>query len=234
MPERAVTEAIRKTVLVDFAPAEAFELFTTRVSSWWPTATHSYGARQGHGRRLRAPRRRAALRGDRRGHGRVGQDHGLGAAAPARDGVADRQGRRHRGRGALLARGAGLASRSSSTAGGSASPTRPRARATRRLGRRAGALRRERVEEGLKPAQPLGPRHGRVRRRGRGKHEERRLAEAALLQPELGPLAERAAVGLLADEADRARRSSSAIRSSRSAEPAKSAWRRSPEPGVVR
>jgi uncharacterized protein YndB with AHSA1/START domain len=37
------TEAIRKTVLVDFAPAEAFELFTTRVSSWWPTATHSYG-----------------------------------------------------------------------------------------------------------------------------------------------------------------------------------------------
>jgi uncharacterized protein YndB with AHSA1/START domain len=38
-----ITEAIRKTVLVDFAPAEAFELFTTRVSSWWPTATHSYG-----------------------------------------------------------------------------------------------------------------------------------------------------------------------------------------------
>jgi uncharacterized protein YndB with AHSA1/START domain len=37
------TEAIRKTVLVDFAPAEAFELFTTRVSSWWPTETHSYG-----------------------------------------------------------------------------------------------------------------------------------------------------------------------------------------------
>ena len=37
------TEAIRKSVLVDFAPAEAFELFTTRVSSWWPTTTHSYG-----------------------------------------------------------------------------------------------------------------------------------------------------------------------------------------------
>jgi len=36
------TEAIRKTVLVDFAPAEAFDLFTTRVSSWWPTETHSY------------------------------------------------------------------------------------------------------------------------------------------------------------------------------------------------
>ena len=80
------------------------------------------------------------------------------------------------------------------------------ARALRgRLGRRARHLRRERVEEGLKPAQPLVPRHRRVGGRGRGKHEERRLAEAALLQPELGPLAERAAVRLLADEADRAR-----------------------------
>ncbi len=37
------TEAIRKTVLVDFVPAEAFELFTTRVSSWWPKESHSYG-----------------------------------------------------------------------------------------------------------------------------------------------------------------------------------------------
>ena len=36
------TDAIRKTVLVDFAPAEAFELFTSRASSWWPTTTHSY------------------------------------------------------------------------------------------------------------------------------------------------------------------------------------------------
>ena len=39
----AVTEAIRKTVLVDFTPEEAFELFTARVSSWWPVRTHSYG-----------------------------------------------------------------------------------------------------------------------------------------------------------------------------------------------
>ena len=43
MSSTVTTEAIRKTVLVDFAPAEAFELFTTRVSSWWPTRTHSYG-----------------------------------------------------------------------------------------------------------------------------------------------------------------------------------------------
>ena len=37
MSNTVTTEAIRKTVLVDFAPAEAFELFTARVSSWWPT-----------------------------------------------------------------------------------------------------------------------------------------------------------------------------------------------------
>ena len=39
----ATTEAIRKTVVVDFAPAEAFELFTARIASWWPVGTHSYG-----------------------------------------------------------------------------------------------------------------------------------------------------------------------------------------------
>ncbi len=39
----ATTEAIRKTVVVDFAPAAAFELFTTRIAAWWPVRTHSYG-----------------------------------------------------------------------------------------------------------------------------------------------------------------------------------------------
>ena len=38
-----MTEAIRKTVLVDFTPAEAFDLFTARIASWWPVRTHSYG-----------------------------------------------------------------------------------------------------------------------------------------------------------------------------------------------
>ena len=37
------TEAIRKTVVVDFTPVEAFELFTARIASWWPVGTHSYG-----------------------------------------------------------------------------------------------------------------------------------------------------------------------------------------------
>ena len=36
------TDSIRKTVLVDFAPAEAFELFTARIASWWPVGSHSY------------------------------------------------------------------------------------------------------------------------------------------------------------------------------------------------
>ena len=38
-----VTEAIRKTVLVDFPPAEAFDSSPPRIASWWPTETHSYG-----------------------------------------------------------------------------------------------------------------------------------------------------------------------------------------------
>ena len=37
------TEAVKKTVLVDFAPAEAFELFTGGIATWWPVGTHSYG-----------------------------------------------------------------------------------------------------------------------------------------------------------------------------------------------
>jgi uncharacterized protein YndB with AHSA1/START domain len=37
------TEAIRKTVLVDFAPAEAFDLFTAGIATWWPVKSHSYG-----------------------------------------------------------------------------------------------------------------------------------------------------------------------------------------------
>ena len=38
-----MVDAIRKTVLVDFAPEEAFELFTARINSWWPSSSHSYG-----------------------------------------------------------------------------------------------------------------------------------------------------------------------------------------------
>jgi uncharacterized protein YndB with AHSA1/START domain len=37
------TEAIHKTVLVDFTPEEAFELFTARIASWWPVSKHSFG-----------------------------------------------------------------------------------------------------------------------------------------------------------------------------------------------
>ncbi len=40
------TETIHKSVLVDFAPAEAFELFTARIASWWPVRTHSYGCEE--------------------------------------------------------------------------------------------------------------------------------------------------------------------------------------------
>ena len=40
------TDSIVKSVVVDFAPREAFELFTTRIASWWPVGTHSYGGDQ--------------------------------------------------------------------------------------------------------------------------------------------------------------------------------------------
>lgn len=36
-------EAVRKTRLVDLAPTEAFELFTSGIGRWWPTESHSYG-----------------------------------------------------------------------------------------------------------------------------------------------------------------------------------------------
>src|SRR5207302_10016784 len=51
----------------------------------------------------------------------------------------------------------------------------------------------------LEPAQPLGPRHGRVCRSSRREHEETRVLEPARLQAELGALAERAPIRLLAD-----------------------------------
>jgi uncharacterized protein YndB with AHSA1/START domain len=34
-------DAIRKSIDVAVAPAQAFELFTERASTWWPFATHS-------------------------------------------------------------------------------------------------------------------------------------------------------------------------------------------------
>lgn len=37
-------DAIVKTVRVPLAPGAAFELFTARISEWWPLATHSVGA----------------------------------------------------------------------------------------------------------------------------------------------------------------------------------------------
>ncbi|MGH3071544.1 MAG: SRPBCC domain-containing protein [Gaiellaceae bacterium] len=43
MSTTTMTDAIRKTVLVDFTPEEAFDLFTARITSWWPVRSHSYG-----------------------------------------------------------------------------------------------------------------------------------------------------------------------------------------------
>ena len=66
----------------------------------------------------------------------------------------------------------------------------------------------DRFEPGVElgePPQPVGIRDGCVRGRGRGQYEEPDVVDRALLRAELGALAERAAVGLLADERDRSR-----------------------------
>jgi uncharacterized protein YndB with AHSA1/START domain len=41
-----VTEAIQKTVLVDFPPEQAFDLFTRRIAKWWPVESHSFGGEE--------------------------------------------------------------------------------------------------------------------------------------------------------------------------------------------
>ena len=56
-----------------------------------------------------------------------------------------------------------------------------------------------------KPAESLGEGHRGVGGRGRGEDEEPGRGERSQLGPEIGTLAERAPVGLLADERDRAR-----------------------------
>lgn len=77
------------------------------------------------------------------------------------------------------------------------------ARAAGRI--RSSLMRRPRqVVERSEPPQPLLPRHRGVRGRGRGQDEERRLGEAAALEPVLRPFAERPAIRLLADEGDHA------------------------------
>ena len=39
-----MTPDIRKTVDVPLTPAQAFDLFTAKLDTWWPSATHSVSA----------------------------------------------------------------------------------------------------------------------------------------------------------------------------------------------
>jgi hypothetical protein len=61
------------------------------------------------------------------------------------------------------------------------------------------------ASELAEPAQPLVPRNCRIRRRCRRQYEQPLVAERPLLHAELGTLAERTAIRLLADEPDPAR-----------------------------
>ena len=202
------TDAIRKTVLVDFAPAEAFELFTARIGSWWPVGTHSYGGEDVTDVVL-----------EQRVGGRLyevteagEQDWGsvLEWDPPSRF-VLDWQ--------IGEARGTEVEVRFSPEGRGRARRARaPRlrlrhpARALRGgLGHRPRCLRRA---GGLAPSETRNARnqrsrssHGTAAFAGEVEGSTNRAVapEPPLLRPELRPLAERAPVGLLADEADRLR-----------------------------
>lgn len=47
-------EPVRKTRTVPLDPAEAFDLFTTRMGTWWPLTTHSIGEHHATGVRFEA------------------------------------------------------------------------------------------------------------------------------------------------------------------------------------
>ena len=183
-------------------------------------------------RRPRAAGRRPALRGDRQGRAGLGQRARLGAADAAAARLADRRGPRHRGRGDVLARRPGQPRRARA-------PRLRRRRSARallgRLGRRARDVRRDarrRTPETSAAARPTAPPRWRARSRGARRAPSRRGGAPAAR----APAARRTRRGTPPCRRSRSRAaaSSSAIRSSRSAEPSKSALRRSPEPGVVR
>ena len=160
------TEAIRKTVLVDFAPAEAFELFTTRVASWWPVRTHSYGGDEVTDVVFEPRGRRALYEVTDDGRAGLGQGARVGAAAPLPARVADRRGAGTEVEVRFSPEGPGRASSSSTAA---SAPTRP----ARELHRAAGtscsrpSSRAQRARRRRRSAPRAGRRAG-ARRRARG------------------------------------------------------------------
>ena len=87
-----LTEAIRKTVLVDFTPEEAFDLFTARIASWWPVRTHSYGGDDVKTVVLEPHVGGRLYEVTDAGEQDWGSVLGVGAAAPAAARLADRRG----------------------------------------------------------------------------------------------------------------------------------------------
>ena len=230
------TEAIRKTVLVDFAPGGGVRALHDPRLVVVADGDALLRARQGHRRRLRAPRRRTAVRGDRRGHGRVGQDHGLGAAASSRDGVADREVSGTEVEVRFSAGGAGIARRARASRRGNASPTRPLSiRATTAAGTscsRPSSRRRRRRPETTAAARPTAP----LRWQARSTEARRAPSRRGGALAARAPAARRRRRDRPPCRRSRSRVARARARSARAApaEPAKSALRRSPEPGVVR
>ena len=226
------TEAIRKTVLVDFAPAEAFELFTRRIASWWPVSTHSFGGddvtdvvlepqvggrvyevtddgEQDWGARARAGSRRTASCSS----WQIGEATGTEVEVRfAPEGPGSRVELEHRGFSRRIRAGT---TRAAGTSCSAPSTRAPRGR-----------------PETSAAARPTAPRRSRATSRAARRAPSRRGGAPAAR----APAARRRRRGRPPCRRSRspAAAARSAIRSSRSAEPSKSARRRSPEPGVVR
>ncbi len=226
MSDALVIEVVRKTVTVDCTIEEAFRVFTVDALSWWPVENHSI--HQSVSEIVFEPHVGGEVY-EIVGVGRarpLGDGAAVGSAEPARARLEHPALRRrpHRGRGAIRSRCFGNARRARAPRLGA--PRRRKVSTSARTTTRAGtscsagsgnASRRSRSRgvrpqgptpcrpssrERLEPTKPLVPRDGGVRRRGRRKDEERRLAEHPLLEAVLGTLAKRAVVRGLSDERD--------------------------------
>ena len=232
-----------RPITVDCVVEEAFRVFTTDAISWWPLDSHSIHG-DSEGDRVRGARGRRDLRA----HGAGQHDHWasvLELEPPNRlvlawnilseratstevevrftpEGDTTRVDLEHRGWEHVERE------------------RRDQARQLRHgLGPRARLLRSQHLVDQLaqrtEPAQPLVPGHRGIRGRGRREHEERGLTEVRLLKPVLDAPAETRRCTRPSRRTPMTRgRRERAISSSRSAAPAKSALRRSPEPFVVR
>src|SRR4029450_8823997 len=81
IPGSTDPNSLRKVVSVKAPPEIAWRVFTEKMGTWWPLATHKIGKAKGSGRSDRAARRGSLVRARRRReHLRLGPCARLGTA----------------------------------------------------------------------------------------------------------------------------------------------------------